>query len=92
MHKTYLERQPGEEIVLAGKMTNDLVLLHIIFGLSDCFGKKFDNLRFHDVFVRWKVAPMLFSISSKQQVIKQEETKSAKFTNPQSLRENQESA
>ena len=33
LHRTYLERQPGEEIVLAGEMTNDLVLLHIIFGL-----------------------------------------------------------
>ena len=32
MHKTYLERQPGEEIVLAGEMTNDLVF-QIIFGL-----------------------------------------------------------
>ena len=32
MHKTYLERQPGKEIVLAGEMTNDLVF-QIIFGL-----------------------------------------------------------
>ena len=33
MPKTHLERQPGEEIVLAGKMTNDLVF-QIIFGYS----------------------------------------------------------
>ena len=32
MHKTHLERQTGEEIVLAGEMTNDLVF-QIIFGL-----------------------------------------------------------
>ena len=37
MPKTYLERQPGEEVVLAGKMANDLVLLHIIFGLVSEF-------------------------------------------------------
>ena len=36
MHKTYLERQPGEEIVLAGEMTDDLVF-QIIFGLVSEF-------------------------------------------------------
>ena len=33
MPKTYLERQTGEEIVLAGEMTNDLEF-QIIFGYS----------------------------------------------------------
>ena len=32
MHKTYLEGQTGEEIVLTGEMANDLVF-QIIFGL-----------------------------------------------------------
>ena len=36
LYKTYLERQPGEEIVLAGKMTNNLVF-QIIFGLVSEF-------------------------------------------------------
>ena len=36
LHRTYLERQPGEEIVLAGEMTDDLVF-QIIFGLVSEF-------------------------------------------------------